>query len=117
MDSAYKAPLASCRLERRERKVLAYWMIALLLLSCALLVSFPGLVLLNQELRWIPTDGWISEVRYGQTPVPLRTAMRDSLLSAFVIGLTGRCLRFVVSEILDGTQVAFQTFQARVPVL
>ncbi|MFO0924593.1 MAG: hypothetical protein U0905_19155 [Pirellulales bacterium] len=89
MDSAYKAPLASCRLERRERKVLAYWMIALLLLSCALLVSFPGLVLLNQELRWIPTDGWISEVRYGQTPVPLRTAMRDSLLSAFVIGLTG----------------------------
>ena len=89
MQSPYETPSSTCGIEHPERKVLAYLIVAATFMLIAVLVAFPGLVLLNQELDWIPTNGRIYDVEYDGEPVPLRTAMRDSLLFGSAVGLPG----------------------------
>jgi len=89
MHAPYEPPNSICSLELRERKVFPYCIVATVTILCAVLIAFPGLVLLNQELGWIPTKGRVFNVEYDGKAVPLRTAMRDSLLFGTVVFLPG----------------------------
>ncbi len=89
MHAPYEPPSSTCDIELRERKVFAYFIVATVIILCAVLIAFPGLVLLNQELGWIPTKGRVFNVEYDGKSVPLRTAMRDSLLFGTVAFLPG----------------------------
>ena len=92
MRSPFEPPTTTCSLELHTRSVLVYLISVTIVLPIALSLAFPGLVLLNQELNWIPTEGRIYNHQIDGKSVPLQVAMRDSLLVGAVVGLPGLVL-------------------------
>jgi len=88
-DNIFASPTKHVSHAERERLVPAYFVACFVLFSVALLFAMPGLVLLNQQLDWIPTRGRIFEVEVDGKVVPLGTAMWSSLLSGAIPALAG----------------------------
>ena len=89
MQSPFEPPKTTSFLEKRTRGVRVYLISATIVILIALSLAFPGLVLLNQELGWIPTSGRIYRIERDGKSVPLQVAMRGSLLTGAVVGLPG----------------------------
>ncbi len=74
------------------RSVLIYVVASTVVILIAVSLAFPGLVLLNQEYGWFPTNARIYNIDIVGKSVPLEVAMRDSLLVGTAVGLTGLIL-------------------------
>ena len=92
MKSPFEPPTTTYALEIHTRSVLVYFIAATIVIPIALSLAFPGLVLLNQELNWIPTEGRIYNIEIDGKSVPLQVAMRDSLFVGAAVGLPGLVL-------------------------
>ena len=62
MKSPFEPPTTTYALEIHTRSVLVYFIAATIVIAIALSFAFPGLVLLNQDLNWIPTEGRIFNI-------------------------------------------------------
>ena len=92
MQSPFEPPTTNCSSEKRMRNVLIYIVAATVVIPIAVSLAFPGLVLLNQEFEWIQTSGRIYNIEIDGKEVPLKVAMRDSLLVGAAVGLSGLVL-------------------------
>ena len=70
-------PIAAAATNRRA--VRRYWIGSAALLLVGLTVALPGLLLLNQELGWIPTQTGIFGIEFNGQPVSNATAIRYSI--------------------------------------
>lgn len=89
MENPYETPLSPRAKPDLKRWVFRYTFACALLLVVGVCSALPGLVLLNQELGWIPVNGKIYDIEISGESVRLETAMRNSLTTGSMLGAIG----------------------------
>ena len=89
MQNPFTPPLATGSYLEKERWVTIYGLASVALLCVSVLFSMPGLILLNQKLRWIPVRSEIYDVEINGKSVPLETAIWDSLMTGSIPAVIG----------------------------
>lgn len=94
MENPYETPLSPRAKPDLKRWVFRYTFACALLLVVGVCSALPGLVLLNQELGWIPVNGKIYDIEISGESVRLETAMRNSLTTGSMLGAIGLLFGF-----------------------
>ena len=71
-----------------RRAVRRYFILTVLLLAIAVLMSIPGITLLNQEYGWFPTQSEISDIQINGYSVSNSSVIQYSIGLALVLLMT-----------------------------